>query len=183
LVTPTLDTLPMFVIPTLDTDIPTLDTLLFMVLARGLLMLSLRLKLMLLFCMELMDTTVSLPMLDMDTPTLDTLTLDTPTLDTPTLDTLPMAVILTLDMDTPTLVTLLILVMARGLLMLSLKLMLLFFMELMDITFTLPTPDMDTPTLDTPTSDTLPMAVILTLDTPTLDTLPILILDKKLSSI
>merc|ERR1712114_32508 len=82
--------------------------------ARGLLMPSLRLKLMLVFSMEPMDM---VPVLDMDIPVLDML-------DMVVMD-LAMAVLAMLVLDT----------MARGLLMLSLrlKLMLVFSMEPMDM--------------------------------------------------
>merc|ERR1712212_450522 len=82
------------------------------IMARGLLMLSLRLKLMLVFCMEPMATVLVLDMLvsDMDIPVLDML------------DT----VVIVLAM-------LVLATMARGLLMLSQRLMLVCTMEDMDM--------------------------------------------------
>merc|ERR1719357_874318 len=99
----------------LPTDTPTLDTM-----ARGLLMLSLRLRLRLM----LDSTMVDMDMLVLDIPDLDMLVLDIPDLDM--LDT-DMAI---LPMDTPPLDT-----MARGLLMPSLRLRLMLdsTMEDMDM--------------------------------------------------
>merc|ERR1739845_231416 len=102
----------------LDMDIPVLDMLdmvvmvlamailVLVTMARGLLMLSQRLKLMLVFCMEPMATVPVLDMLDSD-------------MDIPVLDMLDMAVLAMLVLDT----------MARGLLMLSQRLMLVCTME------------------------------------------------------
>merc|ERR1719513_260883 len=97
--------------------------------ARGLLMLSLRLKLMLVFSMEPMDMVPVLDMLDLD-------------MDILVLDTLAMVV-----MD---LAMLVLATMARGLLMLSqrLKLMLVFSMEPMDMVPVLDMLDLDIPVLD-----------------------------------
>merc|ERR1711970_342327 len=87
------------------------------IMARGPLMLSLRLKLMLVFCMEPMATGLVLDMLvlDMDIPVLDML-------DMVVMD-LAMAVLAMLVLDTT----------ARGLLMLSQRLMLVCTMEDMDM--------------------------------------------------
>merc|ERR1712002_746677 len=87
--------------------------------ARGLLMLSQRLKLMLVFCMEPMVMVPVLDMLDSD-------------MDIPVLDMLDMVV---MDLATAVLAMLVLATMARGLLMLSqrLKLMLVFCMEPMDM--------------------------------------------------
>merc|ERR1712221_14664 len=106
----------------LPTDTPPLDTM-----ARGLLMLSPRLRLMLVFTMVDMDMVLDilvLAMLDLDMLDLDMLVLAMPDLDM--LDT-DMAILPT---DTPPLDT-----MARGLLMLSprLRLMLVFTMVDMDM--------------------------------------------------
>merc|ERR1711942_201428 len=92
--------------------------------ARGLLMPSLRLRLMLVFSMEPM---AMVPVLDMDILVLDML-------DMVVMD-LAMAVLAMLVLDTT----------ARGLLMPSLKLMLVFSMEPMDM---VPVLDMDIPVLD-----------------------------------
>merc|ERR1712228_921659 len=127
------------------TDTPPLDTM-----ARGLLMLSLRLRLML-------DST----MVDMDM-VLDMLVLDIPDLDM--LDT-DMAILAT---DTPPLDT-----MARGLLMLSprLRLMLVSTMVDMDM-LVLDIPDLDMLVLDIPGLDMLDTDMaILPMDTPPLDTM------------
>merc|ERR1712243_359632 len=95
--------------------------------ARGLLMPSLRLKLMLVFSMEPMAMVPVLDMLvlAMDIPVLDMLDLD---MDIPVLDMLDMVV---MDLAMAVLVMLVLATMARGLLMLSLrlKLMLVFSME------------------------------------------------------
>merc|ERR1719481_1262703 len=104
---PVLDMLDMVV---MDLDMAVLAMLVLDTMARGLLMPSLRLKLMLVFSMEPM---AMVPVLDMDIPVLDML-------DMVVMD-LAMAVLAMLVLDT----------MARGLLMLSLrlKLMLVFSME------------------------------------------------------
>merc|ERR1719309_450991 len=103
-----------------DMDIPVLDTLdmvvmvlamailVLVTMARGLLMLSQRLKLMLVFSMEPMDMVLVLDMLDSD-------------MDIPVLDMLDMVV---MDLAMAVLAT-----MARGLLMLSQRLMLVCTME------------------------------------------------------
>merc|ERR1712083_831660 len=129
----------------LATDTPPLDTM-----ARGLLMLSPRLRLM------LDSTMVDMDMLVLDIPDLDMLVLDIPDLDM--LDT-DMAI---LPMDTPPLDT-----MERGLLMLSLRLrpMLDSTMEDMDTVLdmlVLAMPDLDMLDMD--------MAILAT-DTPLLDTM------------
>merc|ERR1719342_1241277 len=96
--------------------------------ARGLLMLSQRLKLMLVFSMEPMAMVPVLDMLDSD-------------MDIPVLDMLDMVV---MDLDMAVLAMLVLDTMARGLLMpsLRLKLMLVFSMEPMDM---VPVLDMDIP--------------------------------------
>merc|ERR1712003_26654 len=125
--------IPMELIPTAMEDTDTL--------ARGLLMLSLRL--MLLSSMELMDMLGMLPLMPMDTLAM----LDTPMPMVPT----PMPMVLG--------------TLARGLLMPNLRLMPLFSMELMDMLGMLPPTPMDT--LDTPTPMVpIPMPMVLT---PTLD--------------
>merc|ERR1719481_1055223 len=117
---------PMDTLPPLTPMVLTLTLMVLGTLARGLLMLSLRL--MPLFC----------------TPTMDMLLPLTPT------DTLPTPTPMVL---TPTLMVLGTLV--RGLLMLSLRLMLLFSMETMDMLDMLPPTPMDTletvPMVPTPT--------------------------------
>merc|ERR1712029_785068 len=119
----------------LATDTPPLDTM-----ARGLLMLSLRLRLMLDSTMEDMDMVLDMPVLAM--PDLDMLDTD-------------MAILPT---DTPPLVT-----MARGLLMLSPRLRLM-----LDSTMV----DMDMLVLDIPDLDMLDTDMaILPMDTPPLDTM------------
>merc|ERR1711887_532762 len=99
--------------------------------ARGLLMLSQRLKLMLVFSMEPMDMVPVLDMLDSD-------------MDIPVLDMLDMVV-----MDLAT--------MARGLLMLSQRLMLVCTMEDMDTVLVWDMLDLD---MDIPVLDMLDMAVM-----------------------
>merc|ERR1712224_809202 len=110
--------------------------------ARDLLMPSLRLKLMLVFSMEPMDMG---PVLDMDIPVLDMLGM--------VVMDLAMAVLAMLVLGT----------MARGLLMLSLrlKLMLVFSMEPMAMVPVLDTLDLD---MDIPVLDMLDM-VVMDLDT------------------
>merc|ERR1712198_572538 len=129
---PDLDTLDtdMAILPT---DTPPLDTM-----ARGLLMLSPRLRLMLVFTMVDMDMVLDILVLAM--PDLDMLDLDM--LD---LDMLP------LPTDTPPLDT-----MARGLLMLSprLRLMLVFTMVDMDMVLAMLVTDMDIPLMVLDTVDT-----------------------------
>merc|ERR1712111_168409 len=113
--------------------------------ARGLLMPSLRLKLMLVFSMEPMDM---VPVLDMDIPVLDMLGM--------VVMDLAMAVLAMLVLDT----------MARGLLMLSLrlKLMLVFSMEPMAMVPVLDMLDLD---MDIPVLDMLGMVVMdLDMDVP-----------------
>merc|ERR1711931_504033 len=85
--------------------------------ARGLLMLSQRLKLMLVFCMEPMDMVLVLDMLDSD--------MDIPVLDTPDM--------VVMDLDMAVLAMLVLATMARGLLMLSQRLMLVCIMVDMDM--------------------------------------------------
>merc|ERR1711975_27462 len=112
----------------LPTDTPPLDTM-----ARGLLMLSPRLRLMLVFTMVDMDMV------------LDILVLAMPDLDMLDLDMLP------LPTDTPPLDT-----MARDLLMLSprLRLMLVFTMVDMDLVLAMLVTDMDIPLMVLDTVDT-----------------------------
>merc|ERR1711887_288412 len=102
--------------------------------ARGLLMLSQRLKLMLVFSMEPMDMVLVLDMLDLDIPVLDMLDM----------------VVMVLAMAVSAILVLV--TMARGLLMLSqrLKLMLVFSMEPMAMVLVLDMldSDMDIPVLD-----------------------------------
>merc|ERR1719357_1903531 len=124
----------------LATDTPPLDTM-----ARGLLMLSLRLRLMLDSTMEDMDMVLDMPVLAM--PDLDMLDTD-------------MAILPT---DTPPLVT-----MARGLLMLSprLRLMLDSTMEDMDMVLVLDMLVLDIPELDMLDTDMdIPLMVLDTVDT------------------
>merc|ERR1712228_693251 len=119
----------------LPTDIPPLDTM-----ARGLLMLSPRLRLMLDSTMEDMDMVLVLDMLVLDIPDLDMLDTD-------------MAI---LPMDTPPLDT-----MARGLLMLSLRLRLMLDPTMEDM-------DMVSATLVLAMLDTdmdIPLMVLDTVDT------------------
>merc|ERR1712168_842362 len=106
--------------------------------AGGLLMLSQRLKLMLVFCMEPMVMVPVLDMLDSD-------------MDIPVLDMLDMVV---MDLAIAVLAT-----MARGLLMLSqrLKLMLVFCMEPMDMVLVWDMLDLD---MDIPVLDMLDMVVM-----------------------
>merc|ERR1719515_164378 len=122
---PVLDMLDMVV---MDLDMAVLAMLVLDTMARGLLMPSLRLKLMLVFSMEPMDMVPVLDMLDLDIPVLDMLDMVVMDLD--------MVVLAMLVLDT----------MARGLLMpsLTLKLMLVFSMEPMAM---VPVLDMDIPVL------------------------------------
>merc|ERR1719431_1567723 len=96
---------PLLPMATLLLAMVDLAMLVLAIMARGPLMLSLRLKLMLVFCMEPMATVLVLDMLDSD--------MDIPVLDMVVMD-LAMAVLAMLVLDT----------MARGLLMLSQRLML-----------------------------------------------------------
>merc|ERR1719167_1346972 len=125
-------------------DTPPLDTM-----ARGLLMLSPRLRLMLVFTMVDMDMVLDILVSAM--PDLDMLDLDM--LD---LDMLP------LPTDTPPLDT-----MARDLLMLSQRLRLMLDSTMEDMALVLATPDLDMLDLDTLDTD---MAILPT-DTPPLDTM------------
>merc|ERR1712090_6948 len=115
------------------------------IMARGPLMLSLRLKLMLVFSMEPMATVLDLDMLvsDMDIPVLDML------------DT----VVMVLDMAV--LAMLVLATMARGLLMLSQRLMLVCTMEDMDMVLVWDMLDLD---MDIPVSD-MPDMVVMDSDT------------------
>merc|ERR1712237_108129 len=111
------------------------------IMARGPLMLSLRLKLMLVFSMEPMAMVLVLDMLvsDMDIPVLDML------------DT----VVMVLDMAV--LAMLVLATMARGLLMLSQRLMLVCTMEDMDMVLVWDMLDLD---MDIPVLDMLDMVVM-----------------------
>merc|ERR1719233_277169 len=104
--------------------------------ARGPLMLSQRLKLMLVFSME---------------PVLDMLDLD---MDIPVLDMLDMVV---MDLATAVSAMLVLATMARGLLMPSQRLMLVFTMEDMDMVLVLDMLDLD---MDIPVLDMLDMVVM-----------------------
>merc|ERR1712115_355630 len=97
----------------MDLDMAVLAMLVLDTMARGLLMPSLRLKLMLVFSMEPMDMVPVLDMLDLDIPVLDMLDM------------------VVMDLAMAVLAMLVLATMARGLLMLSLrlKLMLVFSME------------------------------------------------------
>merc|ERR1712228_746350 len=124
----------------LPTDTPPLDTM-----ARGLLMLSLRLRLMLDSTMEDMD--MVLDMLVLAIPDLDMLDTD-------------MAI---LPMDTPPLDT-----MARGLLMLSPRLRLMLDSTMVDMVMVLemldldiPDTDMDILPMDTPPLDTMARGLLM----------------------
>merc|ERR1719376_1594668 len=102
--------------------------------ARGLLMLSQRLKLMLVFSMEPMDMVLVLDMLDSD-------------MDIPVLDMLDMVV---MDLGMAVLAMLVLATMVRGLLMLCQRLMLVCTMEDMDmvLVWDMLDLDMDIPVLD-----------------------------------
>merc|ERR1719312_419782 len=118
--------------------------------ARGLLMPSLRLKLMLVFSMEPMAMVPVLDMLDLDIPVLDML-------DMVVMD-LAMAVLAMLVLDT----------MARGLLMpsLRLKLMLVFSMEDMDMVPVLDMLDLDILVLDMLGMVVMDLDTVLDMDVP-----------------
>merc|ERR1719312_1670697 len=122
--------------------------------ARGLLMPSLRLKLMLVFSMEPMDMVPVLDMLDSD---MDILVLDM--LDMVVMD-LAMAV-----SAMPVLAT-----MARGLLMLSQRLMLVFTMEDMAMVLVLDMldSDMDIPVLDMLDMEVMDLDTVLDMDVPSM---------------
>merc|ERR1711942_46544 len=109
--------------------------------ARGLLMLSQRLMLMLVFSMEPMAMVPVLDMLDLDIPVLDMLDM------------------VVMDLDMVVLAMLVLGTMARGLLMLSprLKLMLVFSMEPMAMVPVLDMLDLD---MDIPVLDMLGMVVM-----------------------
>merc|ERR1719482_2353038 len=106
--------------------------------------LSQRLKLMLVFCMEPMDMVLVLDMLDM-------LDLD---MDIPVLDMLDMVV---MDLDMAVLAMLVLATMARGLLMLSQRLMLVCTMEDMDMVLVWDMLDLD---MDILVLDMLAMVVM-----------------------
>merc|ERR1712183_867754 len=109
--------------------------------ARGPLMLSQRLKLMLVFCMEPMAMVLVLDMLDLD-------------MDILVSDMLDMVV---MDLDMAVLAMLVLATMARGLLMLSQRLMLVCTMEDMDMVLVLDMLDLD---MDIPVLDMLDMVVM-----------------------
>merc|ERR1711970_1187871 len=113
-------------------------TLVLVTMARGLLMLSQRLKLMLVFSMEPMAMVLVLDMLDSD-------------MDIPVLDMLVM------DLDMAVLAMLVLATMARGLLMLSQRLMLVCTMEDMDMVLVWDMLDLD---MDIPVLDMLDMVVM-----------------------
>merc|ERR1711931_604383 len=122
--------------------------------ARGLLMLSQRLKLMLVFCMEPMDMVPVLDMLDLD-------------MDIPVLDMLDM-VVMVLDMAVSAMLVLA--TMARGLLMLSQRLMLVCTMVDMDMVLVWDMLDLD---MDILVLDMLDMVVmdsdtVLVMDVPSM---------------
>merc|ERR1712105_341283 len=108
---------------------------------RGLLMLSQRLKLMLVFSMEPMAMVLVLDMLDSD-------------MDIPVLDMLDMVV---MDLDMAVLAMLVLDTMARGLLMLSQRLMLVSTMEDMDMVLVWDMLDLD---MDILVLDMLDMVVM-----------------------
>merc|ERR1719220_2317914 len=103
--------------------------------ARGPLMLSQRLKLMLVFSMEPMDMVLVLDMLDSD-------------MDIPVLDMLDMVV---MDSDMAVSAMLVLATMARGLLMLSQRLMLVCTMEDMDMVLVWDMLDLDMVVMDSDT--------------------------------
>merc|ERR1711931_545971 len=122
--------------------------------ARGLLMLSQRLKLMLVFCMEPMDMVLVLDMLDSD--------MDIPVLDTPDM--------VVMDLDMAVLAMLVLATMARGLLMLSQRLMLVCTMVDMDMVLVWDMLDLD---MDILVLDMLDMVVmdsdtVLVMDVPSM---------------
>merc|ERR1711962_423919 len=145
----------------LDMDIRVLDMLdmvvmdlamailVLVTMARGLLMLSQSLKLMPIFSMEPMAMVLVLDMLDSD---MDILVLDM--LDMVVMD-LAMAVLAMLVLDT----------MARGLLMLKQRLMLVCTMEDMDMVLDL---DMDIPVLDMPDMVVMDSDTVLDMDVPSM---------------
>merc|ERR1712002_331032 len=130
---PVLDMLDMVV---MDLAMAVLAMLVLATMARGLLMPSLRLKLMLVFSMEPMDMVPVLDMLDSDT---DILVLDM------------------LDMVVMDLAMLVLATMARGLLMLSQRLMLVCTMEDMHMVLVWDMLDLD---MDIPVLDMLDMVVM-----------------------
>merc|ERR1719228_2500623 len=132
---PVLDMLDMVV---MDLDMVVLVILVLVTMARGLLMLSQRLKLMLVFCMEPMDMVPVLDMLDSD-------------MDIPVLDMLVMVLAMAVS------AMLVLATMARGLLMLSPRLMLVCTMEDMDMVLVLDMLDLD---MDILVLDMLDMVVM-----------------------
>merc|ERR1719435_622366 len=118
-----------------------LAILVLVTMARGLLMLSQRLKLMLVFSMEPMDMVPVLDMLDLD-------------MDIPVLDMLDMVV---MDLDMAVLAMPVLATMARGPLMLSQRLMLVCTMADMDMVLVWDMLDLD---MDIPVLDMLDMVVM-----------------------
>merc|ERR1739844_576971 len=143
----------MLVCTMVDMDIPVLDMLdmvvmvlamailVLVTMARGLLMPSQRLKLMPVFSMEPMAMVLVLDMLDSD-------------MDIPVLDMLDMVV---MDLAMAVLAMLVLATMARGLLMLSQRLMLVCTMEDMDMVLVWDMLDLD---MDIPVLDMLDMVVM-----------------------
>merc|ERR1719317_1377972 len=139
---PVLDMLDMVV---MDLAMAVLAMLVLATMARDLLTLSLRLKLMLVFSMEPMAMVPVLDMLDWD---MDILVLD-------------MLAMVVMDLAMAVLVMLVLATMARGLLMLNQRLMLVFTMEDMAMVPVLDMLDLD---MDIPVLDMLGM-VVMDLDT------------------
>merc|ERR1719232_2516074 len=131
---------PMAMVPVLDLDMAVLAMLVLDTMARDLLMPSLRLKLMLVFFMEPMDM---VPVLDMDIPVLDMLGM------------------VVMDLAMAVLAMLVLATMARGLLMLTQRLMLVCTMEDMAMVPVLDMLDLD---MVIPVLDMLDM-VVMDLDT------------------
>merc|ERR1712029_438654 len=124
--------------------------------ARGLLMLSLRLKLMLVFSMEPMAMVPVLDMLDSDTDIL-------------VLDMLDMVV---MDLAMVVLAMLVLATMARGLLMLSQRLMLMLVFSMEDMAMVLVLDmldlDMDIPVLDMLDMEVMDLDTVLDMDVPSM---------------
>merc|ERR1719431_44020 len=129
---------PLLPMATLLLAMVDLAMLVLAIMARGPLMLSLRLKLMLVFSMEPMAMVLVLDMLDSD-------------MDIPVLDMVVM------DLDMAVLAMLVLATMARGLLILSQRLMLVCTMEDMDMVLVWDMLDLDT---DIPVLDMLDMEVM-----------------------
>merc|ERR1711942_163542 len=120
--------------------------------ARGLLMLSLRLKLMLVFSMEPMAMVPVLDMLDLDIPVLDMLDM------------------VVMDLAMAVLAMLVLATMARGLLMLSQRLMPVCTMEDMAMALVLDMPDLDMaiPVLDMLDMEVMDLDTVLDMDVPSM---------------